>query len=884
MITSIELVDFLSHSDTKLKFEDGVTIFVGDNGAGKSSIIDAITFSLFGQHTRKSNKGLIRRGTNQGYAKIEFSIKDKKYETVRKIDTKGSLSAIFSETTNNNRVEIAAGERKQFGESMTEQVEKTIGMNFEKLKIASIVQQGELNSIINAKPREFKELLNAIIGIDKLDIASDTMQKVTKEFRKKIRTDLGGHDDTDIEFLTKDFEKCQYDIKEAEPEKNQLESQKKSEYRELEELLKKEETDTPKRDKINQLESQKKELLRYVKETIQGIQQEIQENERKIDDCKNCFEELKLKTGFEGKLEKVEEEDKEVIKKIQEITTQIVSLKGKQELKRDKINQLESQKKELLRYVKETIQGIQQEIQENERKIDDCKNCFEELKLKTGFEGKLEKVEEEDKEVIKKIQEITTQIVSLKEKEKLAEKLQLKDNKCPVCDSNVEKLNPFFQEEHIKEEIIKLKQDADLKEKERIMYSQERDRFVGELQKIRDAEATLRAHSIKTKEELVAIQNNTESKKEKLPLADNENLEQISQVDDHTKLIFDNILKLELETKGFDEGELEEEIIKLKQDADLKEKERIMYSQERDRFVGELQKIRDAEATLRAHSIKTKEELVAIQNNTESKKEKLPLADNENLEQISQVDDHTKLIFDNILKLELETKGFDEGEFKKLKERIVEKRSNLSQIDQSMGGVLEKIEKAKKQSQVIEKSIVELEKVKKYMLRLDKIQSNVFSRDGSVAISLRSWALNSISIKASEYLSILNTKIQRIALSEKAKNVSIACHSKTEVLELESLSGGEKVSVALALRLGMASLLGASNLNLMILDEPTTHLDTERKKSLVDVLSQLSRIEKSQLPMQFLIITHDAEIFENSNVEQIYKFESREEGSRVTAL
>ena len=690
MITSIELVDFLSHSDTKLKFEDGVTIFVGDNGAGKSSIIDAITFSLFGQHTRKSNKGLIRRGTNQGYAKIEFSIKDKKYETVRKIDTKGSLSAIFSETTNNNRVEIAAGERKQFGESMTEQVEKTIGMNFEKLKIASIVQQGELNSIINAKPREFKELLNAIIGIDKLDIASDTMQKVTKEFREKIRTDLGGHDDTDIEFLTKDFEKCQYDIKEAEPEKNQLESQKKSVHRELEELLKKEETDTPKRDKINQLESQKKELLRYVKETIQGIQQEIQENERKIDDCKNCFEELKLKTGFEGKLEKVEEEDKEVIKKIQEITTQIVSLK---------------------------------------------------------------------------------------EKEKLAEKLQLKDNKCPVCDSNVEKLNPFFQEEHIKEEIIKLKQDADLKEKERIMYSQERDRFVGELQKIRDAEATLRAHSIKTKEELVAIQNNTESKKEKLSLADNENLEQISQVDDHTKLIFDNILKLELETKGF-----------------------------------------------------------------------------------------------------------DEGEFKKLKERIVEKRSNQSQIDQRMGGVLEKIEKAKKQSQVIEKSIVELEKVKKYMLRLDKIQSNVFSRDGSVAISLRSWALNSISIKASEYLSILNTKIQRIALSEKAKNVSIACHSKTEVLELESLSGGEKVSVALALRLGMASLLGASNLNLMILDEPTTHLDTERKKSLVDVLSQLSRIKKSQLPMQFLIITHDAEIFENSNVEQIYKFESREEGSKVTAL
>ena len=57
MIKSIELGDFLAHSDTSLEFENGVTVFVGDNGSGKSSIIDAITFSLFGQHTRKSNKG-----------------------------------------------------------------------------------------------------------------------------------------------------------------------------------------------------------------------------------------------------------------------------------------------------------------------------------------------------------------------------------------------------------------------------------------------------------------------------------------------------------------------------------------------------------------------------------------------------------------------------------------------------------------------------------------------------------------------------------------------------------------------------------------------------------------------------------------------------------
>ena len=164
MIRNIELVDFLAHSNTKLEFDNGATVFVGDNGAGKSSVIDAITYSLFGEHTRKNNKGLIRRGTNQGFAKIEFSANGKNYQAVRKIDSKGTLTAQFAEDVDGRLIPIAEGERKQFGESMTMHVEKTLGMNFEKLRIASIVQQGELSSIIKAKGKEFKELLNAIIA------------------------------------------------------------------------------------------------------------------------------------------------------------------------------------------------------------------------------------------------------------------------------------------------------------------------------------------------------------------------------------------------------------------------------------------------------------------------------------------------------------------------------------------------------------------------------------------------------------------------------------------------------------------------------------------------------------------------------------------------
>jgi exonuclease SbcC len=140
-----------------------------------------------------------------------------------------------------------------------------------------------------------------------------------------------------------------------------------------------------------------------------------------------------------------------------------------------------------------------------------------------------------------------------------------------------------------------------------------------------------------------------------------------------------------------------------------------------------------------------------------------------------------------------------------------------------------------------------------------------------------------ISQKASEYLVTFNVKIQRVALEDKSRDIGITCYAGNTHLELESLSGGEKVSLALALRLGMAHLMGSSNLGFIILDEPTTHLDQERRKSLVNVLTQAFEANLDTIS-QFVIITHDSEIFENSNVDTIYSFESGYDGTKVTVI
>ena len=693
MIRSIELVDFLAHSNTKLEFDNDATVFVGSNGAGKSSIIDAITFSLFGEHTRKNNKGLIRRGANQGFAKIEFSANQKNYQAIRKIDSKGTLTAQFAENIDGKLIPIAEGERKQFGESMTKHVEETLGMDFEKLKIASIVQQGELNSIIKAKPKEFKELLNTIIGIDKLDTALASMRTVQREFRTSIREKFG-YDDTQLQLLENKITEYENESENAQPKLEQLTAEKKEQEQLISKLEEQIKNDSTKESQLKDLESRKKEWQEYAMDVIKSIKKDVAEKEEIVNECKPCFAISKNRNEIESEINKIQ-------KKLSTIESELSVLEKKQ--------------------------------------------------------------------------------VRLEENVEFAEKLVLKDGKCPVCDSSVDHLKPLFQKKHIDDELDYIVKKVEELENEKNNLVQNVDKITDDLEETKKAEIILNTYKIKNE----------------------------SQLDDI-------ITEIKMKVKQM---------------------------------------------------------------------QKIPLTINSGqLIEAASLDSHAKTIYENIVSLEKSTRGFDQQEFLKNIESRDSSMTRLSQINQEYGEISGNIKKAKMELEKLGSTLTELKHVQGYVTELKCIEENVYNRDGPVGKSLRSWALEIISQKASDYLEKLNVKIQRISLSEKTRDVDILCYSRNTVLDLESLSGGEQVSIALALRLGMSHLLGASNLNFMILDEPTAHLDSERRKSLVNVLSQLTNLKEDDSSMQFIIITHDAEIFDDSPVENIYKFESNPNGTIVSKL
>ncbi|MGH9909030.1 MAG: SbcC/MukB-like Walker B domain-containing protein, partial [Nitrososphaerales archaeon] len=247
------------------------------------------------------------------------------------------------------------------------------------------------------------------------------------------------------------------------------------------------------------------------------------------------------------------------------------------------------------------------------------------------------------------------------------------------------------------------------------------------------------------------------------------------------------------------------------------------------------------------------------------------------------IDDYSKDLALKILNLRKETKSFDSVKYEQMKNEHKELHAKQLKLEAQIGEYKSRFKQAKDECSKLEVAIKELEKANTYVKMFETIRNSVYNRDGVVGMSLRTWALKTISQKASEYTAMFNMSISRLQLTEKARDISIECYGRSGAIDMESLSGGEKVAIALALRLGMAYVMGSGKLDFVILDEPTTHLDEERRKSLVRIITEAFRSGLGPLS-QMILITHDSEIFENAEVDSVYRFTMSNEGTHVVKL
>jgi DNA repair protein SbcC/Rad50 len=698
MIKAVELENFISHKMTRIAFDRGITIFIGNNGSGKSSVIDAITFALYGQHTRKANKNLVRRGSDSASVNVRLSVGSKVYEAHRRLGSNGqSLYARFDEVLDSENIvssTIVSGERKQFGDSMSGEVAKILGIDYKKLRVAAIVQQGELSSIIDSQPREFKELLNSLIGIDRLDNAYLTMNEVISAFRGRLRADNEGLDDKQIGSIKTAINAQMIELRDAEGQFLSLGDRK---------------------------DSLKEELLLTEKE-IQRMEPLILQS-----------------------------------------------------------RELQATEDSVINYINGRRGFLAQEISKLEGHLDEARDALKLISDKESVDINLQMIGSELEHLELSIEHNENESGRLKGILECAKRIEFKkDGRCPVCGSPV----------HV------------------------------EIQKI-----------------------------------------------------FDNCnIESEIRKKNNERKELSIE------KAGLKKEKEIMDEKKK--------KIESAEKFLISTSIEGFRSVRDLEGELQHKRNDLDnvnaIVDRANDPRLLEIDEFSSSLVKKIIKLREQIEGLNIQEYTDSKLRRSRLLTELLKVNAKLGAAGAVISGCLNRINASNKILLELESASELLTNLENIRSQVFNRDGPVASSLRIWALRILSLKASEYLSMFRTGISRIELAEKAREVQIVCYGSFGGIDMNSLSGGEKVAVALALRLAIAQMMSSNKLDFIVLDEPTTHLDVEKRKSLVRIISDSFREGLGPLS-QIIVITHDAEIFEDSEVEGVYRFTMSTNGTVVAS-
>ena len=177
---SIEYQNFLSSGDkpTKIYLSDHkTTLVVGSNGAGKSTMLDALSFTLFGKAHRDIHKPQLVNSINQKkcLVTVEFSIGTNKYEVIRGIKP--------------NKFEIWRNGELLNQEAHARDYQKLLENNILKLNHKSfhqIVVLGSSNFIpfMQLKARHRREVIE-----DLLDIGIFT--KMNAVLREKLSTVRG---------------------------------------------------------------------------------------------------------------------------------------------------------------------------------------------------------------------------------------------------------------------------------------------------------------------------------------------------------------------------------------------------------------------------------------------------------------------------------------------------------------------------------------------------------------------------------------------------------------------------------------------------------------------------------------------------------------------
>lgn len=160
---------------------------VGPIGSGKSTILDAICFALYGKTpTEKANqRSLINQRADVGKVEFVFDVDGARWKAVRALRRKGqnphALYRLDVGDAEGEPIETILGRAE-----VDARIEELLGVDFDGFNRSVMLAQGRFSDFLQAGPTERDKVLKGVFGLDKVD----TMETVAKRIRDNAKRDL----------------------------------------------------------------------------------------------------------------------------------------------------------------------------------------------------------------------------------------------------------------------------------------------------------------------------------------------------------------------------------------------------------------------------------------------------------------------------------------------------------------------------------------------------------------------------------------------------------------------------------------------------------------------------------------------------------------------
>ncbi len=308
----------------------------GKNGHGKSALLDAMTWALWGECRGRNKEELIKRGAKKARVELEFDLDGNRYwirrTIVRRKGFATSTSVDFQvfDTSTESFKPIAQGGKTQ------DAIEKMLKMDYNSFICSSFILQGRADEFTKKPPVERKEILARILELGKYE----ELGKKSREFVQKSKLESESLE-TEInhiesEVSQKDNLKIQLEETKAEEEKITLElreAEKLYEWTIIESEALRAKIETHKRLIQDKSEAEDK-CARLKKEREKSIE-EI-EKDREI-----ISKEKEILQGY-GQFEKIREEERKLSETLRSYTNLIQELEKANHLINDEKSKIDS--------------------------------------------------------------------------------------------------------------------------------------------------------------------------------------------------------------------------------------------------------------------------------------------------------------------------------------------------------------------------------------------------------------------------------------------------------------------------------------------------------------------------------------------------------------